>query len=161
MRRQRSRGSSFDVPRRHRYLQDQLVFRVSLFISNFPGHPLNVLASDGADGSFVLFGEIETAFPANGGTDEIVALERRFISRHPGISTADFIQFAGAVGLSNCPGAPRLGDILYASFVRLTLILRVEFLMGRKDGTRPAPDGTVPLPFDDIGKVLKLSMSRG
>ncbi|VDB94209.1 unnamed protein product [Peniophora sp. CBMAI 1063] len=92
---------------------------------------------DGADGSFVLFGDIETQFPANGGTDEIVALEKRFIAKHPGISTADFIQFAGAVGITNCPGAPKL-----------------EFLLGRKDGTRPAPDGTVPLPFDDIGKIL-------
>ena len=73
----------------------------------------------------------------NGGTDEIVALERRFIANHPGaIGVADFIQFAGAVGISNCPGAPRL-----------------QFLKGRKDATRPAPDGTVPLPFDDIGKV--------
>ncbi|VDB85017.1 unnamed protein product [Peniophora sp. CBMAI 1063] len=92
---------------------------------------------DGADGSFVLFGDIETQFPANGGTDEIVALEKRFIAAHPGISTADFIQFAGAVGITNCPGAPKL-----------------EFLLGRKDGTRPAPDGTVPLPFDPITKIL-------
>ena len=111
--------------------------------------------SGGADGSFVIFGDIETAFPAvslisvsticfsdsltsqNGGTDEIVALEKKFIARHPGISVADFIQLAGAVGITNCPGAPRL-----------------EFLKGRKDGTRPAPDGTVPLPFDSIDKIL-------
>ena len=111
----------------------------------------------------MLFADIETNFPANLGIDDSVDAESPFLAsgQFPGLTAGDLIQFAGAVGLSNCPGAPRLGDILYASFVRLTLILRVEFLMGRKDGTRPAPDGTVPLPFDDIGKVLKLSMSRG
>lgn len=40
------------------------------------------------------------------------------------------IQFAGALGASNCPGAPQL-----SAFV------------GRKDATRPAPDGLVPEPF--------------
>ncbi|KZV72551.1 class II peroxidase [Peniophora sp. CONT] len=97
----------------------------------------NASFGGGADGSFVLFGDVETTFPANGGTDEIVALEKQFIARHPGISTADFIQFAGAVAITNCPGAPRL-----------------QFLLGRKDGTAPAPDGTVPLPFDSIDKIL-------
>ncbi|VDC04945.1 unnamed protein product [Peniophora sp. CBMAI 1063] len=97
----------------------------------------NASFGGGADGSFVLFGDIETTFPANGGTDEIVALEKQFIARHPGISVADFIQLAGAVGITNCPGAPRL-----------------QFLKGRKDGTKPAPDGTVPLPFDSVDKIL-------
>lgn len=46
------------------------------------------------------------------------------------------MQLAGAVGITNCPGAPRL-----------------QFLKGRKDGTKPAPDGTVPLPFDSVDKV--------
>lgn len=83
---------------------------------------------------------METQFPANGGTDEIVAMEKQFMARHPGtISVADFIQFAGAVGITNCPGAPQLG-----------------FLLGRKDGTAPAPDGTVPLPFDSIDKVTPM-----
>ncbi len=40
------------------------------------------------------------------------------------------IQFAGAVGLAQCPGAPQL-----------------EFLLGRKDATQPANDGLVPEPF--------------
>lgn len=40
------------------------------------------------------------------------------------------IQFASAVGVSNCPGAPRL-----------------EFLLGRPKATRPAQDLTVPEPF--------------
>ena len=46
-------------------------------------------------------------------TLEIVALEKRFIANAKGtISTADFIQFAGAVGITNCPGAPRLDFFL-------------------------------------------------
>ena len=60
-------------------------------------------------------------FPANGGTDEIVALEKQFIARHPGISVADFIQLAGAVAITNCPGAPRLqvmidSNMIYACY---------------------------------------------
>ena len=42
------------------------------------------------------------------------------------------IQFAGALALTQCPGAPR-----------------VDFLLGRKDATRPAPDGLVPEPFGE------------
>lgn len=28
--------------------------------------------------------------------------------------------------------------------------------MGRKDGTAPAPDGTVPLPFDSVDTVRRV-----
>lgn len=45
--------------------------------------------------------------------------------------------FAGALGTSNCPGAPRL-----------------DFFLGRKDATRPAPDGLVPEPFDTLEDVF-------
>ena len=93
--------------------------------------------STGADGSFVIFSDIETNFHANLGTDEIVGEQKPFIAAHPEISVADFIQFAGAVGVSNCPGAPRL-----------------QFLLGRKDATHPAADLTVPEPFDSVSKIL-------
>lgn len=83
----------------------------------------------GADGSIAIFSHIETAFHPNIGLDEIVEKQRPFIERH-NLGVADFIQFAGALGASNCPGAPQL-----SAFV------------GRKDATRPAPDGLVPEPF--------------
>ncbi|KAJ3010729.1 hypothetical protein NUW54_g2390 [Trametes sanguinea] len=82
----------------------------------------------GADGSIAIFADIETNFHPNIGLDEIVELQKPFIARH-NLSVADFIQFAGAIGASNCAGAPQL-----AAFV------------GRKDATQPAPDGLVPEP---------------
>ena len=45
-------------------------------------------AGGGADGSIVLFSELETNFHANLGTDEIVALQKPIIARH-NISAAD------------------------------------------------------------------------
>ncbi|RPD57401.1 peroxidase MNP1 [Lentinus tigrinus ALCF2SS1-6] len=100
-------------------------------------------AGGGADGSIVLFSETETNFHANLGTDEIVALQKPIIARH-NISTADFIQFAGAVGLAQCPGAPQL-----------------EFMLGRKDATQAAPDGLVPEPFDTVDSILARMLDVG
>ncbi|KAI0740713.1 Mn peroxidase MNP5 [Earliella scabrosa] len=97
----------------------------------------------GADGSIHTFANIETAFHANGGLDEIVALQKPIRARH-NISAADFIQFAGSLALSTCPGAPR-----------------VDFLLGRKDGTQVAPDGLVPEPFDTIDKILARFLDVG
>ena len=42
----------------------------------------------GADGSIMIFDDIETAFHANGGLDEIVALQKPIRARH-NISAAD------------------------------------------------------------------------
>ena len=50
----------------------------------------------------------------------------------------DSIQLAGAVGVSNCPGAPRL-----------------QFLLGRPEATQPAPDLLVPEPFDTVDSILE------
>nr|BAA33449.1 manganese peroxidase [Pleurotus ostreatus] len=90
----------------------------------------------GADGSIVTFDEIETAFHANGGIDDIVDAQKPFIARH-NISAGDFIQFAGAVGVSNCPGAPRL-----------------NFLLGRPPATAASPNGLIPEPFDTVTDIL-------
>ena len=99
---------------------------------------LNLLTtSNGADGSIVIFEDIETAFHANAGIDDIINEQKPFLARHPEINTADFIQFAGAVGVSNCPGAPQL-----------------QFLLGRVDATAPAVDKTIPEPFDTVDSIL-------
>ncbi|OSD00433.1 class II peroxidase [Trametes coccinea BRFM310] len=90
----------------------------------------------GADGSIAIFSHIETNFHPNIGLDDIVEKQRPFLQRH-NVGVADFIQFAGALGASNCPGAPQL-----AAFV------------GRKDATRPAPDGLVPEPFHTPDQIF-------
>ncbi|KAF4567729.1 Versatile peroxidase vpl1 [Pleurotus pulmonarius] len=90
----------------------------------------------GADGSLITFSDIETPFHANLGIDEIVEAQKPFVAKH-NISAGDFIQFAGAVGVSNCPGAPRL-----------------QFFLGRPDAVAPAPDLTVPEPFDTVDSIL-------
>ncbi|KAK7688317.1 Manganese peroxidase 3 [Cerrena zonata] len=82
------------------------------------------------------FSQIETNFHANDGVDEIVEEQRPFALKH-GVSFGDFIQFAGAVGVSNCAGGPRL-----------------QFLAGRSNISRPAPDLTVPEPSDATNKIF-------
>nr|AQT03613.1 manganese peroxidase 2 [Irpex lacteus] len=90
----------------------------------------------GADGSIIVFDDIETNFHANNGVDEIIDEQKPFIARH-NITPGDFIQFAGAVGVSNCPGAPRL-----------------DFFLGRPNPVAAAPDKTVPEPFDTVDSIL-------
>nr|AFK91531.1 manganese peroxidase 3 [Cerrena unicolor]AFK91532.1 manganese peroxidase 3 [Cerrena unicolor] len=97
----------------------------------------------GADGSIITFDTIETPFHANGGIDEIVDAQKPFVAKH-NISAGDFIQFAGAIGVSNCPGAPRL-----------------EFRLGRPDAKQPSPDLLVPEPFDDVTKILNRFADAG
>ncbi|KAJ6498502.1 Mn peroxidase MNP3 [Mycena vitilis] len=88
-------------------------------------------------GSILTFGETETNFPANLGTDDIVDALTPILARH-NISSGDLIQFAGALGVSNCPGAPQL-----------------QFLLGRPDPVAPSPIGLVPDPFDSITDILE------
>ncbi|KAH8102149.1 lignin peroxidase VLG1 precursor white-rot fungus [Cristinia sonorae] len=97
----------------------------------------------GADGSIMLFSDVETTYHPNIGLDEVVAIQKPFVERHD-ISAADFIQFAGAVAVSNCPGAPRL-----------------PFFLGRTDATGPAPDGLVPEPFHTSNQILSRFADAG
>ena len=85
----------------------------------------------------ILFADIETNFAANAGIDDSVDALSPFLTRHL-VTAGDLIQFAGAVAVSNCPGAPRL-----------------EFLAGRPNATFPAEDGTVPLPQSDVTTILE------
>ncbi|KAI0275203.1 manganese peroxidase 3 [Gloeopeniophorella convolvens] len=100
-------------------------------------------AGGGADGSIIIFNDTEVNFHANLGIDEIVNEQAPFIARH-NITPGDFIQFAGAVGVSNCPGAPRL-----------------QFLLGRPAATGPAFDGSVPEPFDTVDSILSRFADAG
>ncbi|KAJ7352195.1 heme peroxidase [Mycena albidolilacea] len=90
----------------------------------------------GADGSIMAHSDVETLFPANNGIDDIVDAQRPFAIAHK-VSFGDFIQFAGAVGVSNCAGAPRL-----------------EFLAGRLNFSIASPPGLVPDPFDPVDKIV-------
>ncbi|KAJ3535733.1 hypothetical protein NMY22_g6354 [Coprinellus aureogranulatus] len=90
----------------------------------------------GADGSIIEHADVEFEFRANRGLREIVEKERRIALAH-NVSFADMIQFAGAAGITNCPGAPRL-----------------EFLAGRPFTSRPSPPGLVPNPADNVDIIL-------
>ncbi|KAH9848069.1 versatile peroxidase VPS1 [Lenzites betulinus] len=90
----------------------------------------------GADGSIMAFAQIETNFKASVGMDEIVEEQRPFALKHR-VSFGDFIQFAGAVAVSNCAGGPRL-----------------QFLAGRSNISRVSPPDLVPLPEDPVNKIF-------
>ena len=60
------------------------------------------------------------------------------------VTAGDLIQFAGAVAVSNCPGAPKL-----------------EFFAGRPNATIPAQAGTVPLPQDSVDVILARMADAG
>ncbi|TDL26243.1 manganese peroxidase [Rickenella mellea] len=97
----------------------------------------------GADGSIIMFDDPELGYAANNGIDEIADDLRPVADAH-GKSYGDIIQFAGAVGVANCAGAPRL-----------------KFLAGRPNATAPAPDGTVPDPFQTVPVILARMKDAG
>ncbi|GJE90619.1 manganese peroxidase isoform 3 [Phanerochaete sordida] len=112
----------------------RLTFHDAIAISRSQGPK----AGGGADGSMLLFPTVEPNFAANNGIDDSVNNLIPFMQKHNTISAGDLVQFAGAVALTNCPGAPRL-----------------EFLAGRPNKTIAAVDGLIPEPQDDVTKILK------
>ncbi|KAI0634217.1 manganese-repressed peroxidase [Trametes polyzona] len=103
----------------------------------------STLGGGGADGSIMAHSDIELAYGENIGVDEIVELQRPIALRH-NVSFGDFIQFAGAVGVSNCLGGPRL-----------------QFLAGRSNSSEASPDGLVPGPGDSVDTILARMSDAG
>lgn len=94
------------------------------------------ISGTGADGSVILFPDVEPNFHANLGINDAVAFLTPFFDNH-NVTAGDLVQFAAAVGLTQCPGAPGL-----------------EFMAGRPNAKQPAPDGLVPEPQDTIDEIL-------
>ncbi|KAJ7105855.1 manganese peroxidase [Mycena epipterygia] len=117
----------------------RLTFHDAIAISQ----KLGPSAGGGADGSMLLFPTIEPNYVANAGIDDSVNNLLPFLARHS-VSAGDLIQFAGAVALSNCPGAPQL-----------------EFLAGRPNATAPAIDGLIPEPQDNVDSILERFADAG
>ncbi|KAL5523458.1 hypothetical protein ACEPAG_7631 [Sanghuangporus baumii] len=101
------------------------------------------LTGGGADGSIIIFKDIELPFPANAGIDDPVGDVSPFLTRHL-VTAGDLIQFSGALGITNCPGAPQL-----------------QFLAGRPNATFPASDNTVPLPQANATSILERMADGG
>ncbi|PSR99454.1 hypothetical protein PHLCEN_2v4133 [Hermanssonia centrifuga] len=118
----------------------RLTFHDAIAISQSQGPKVG----GGADGSMLLFPTVEPNFSANNGIDDSVNNLIPFMQKHNTISAADIVQFAGAVAVSNCPGAPRL-----------------EFLAGRPNHTIAAADGLIPEPQDSVTKILERFKDAG
>lgn len=97
---------------------------------------LTVHRGTGADGSPILFPDIEPNFHANLGISDAVDFLTPFFNSH-NVTAGDLIQFATAVGLTQCQGAPAL-----------------EFLAGRPNAQQVPPDGLVPEPQDSVDMIL-------
>jgi cytochrome c peroxidase len=109
----------------------RLVFHDAIGIA--PG-----VGGGGADGSIAVFNATELTFPANAGLDDVLDDLGPFLLKYSSqLSAGDFIQFAGALGLANCAGAPQ-----------------VKFLLGRPPPKAASPPNLVPEPFDSVTSIL-------
>ncbi|KAI0263989.1 heme peroxidase [Gloeopeniophorella convolvens] len=97
----------------------------------------------GADGSILKYADIELAYPENQPVQGIAHALIPFADKH-GVGYGDLIQFAAAVALSNCPGAPRL-----------------RFLAGRMEAKAPAPPHLVPSPASPASTILERVQDAG
>ena len=94
----------------------------------------------GADGSILTFQDTELAYTDNAGIQDAVDLITPYLTTYSNVTAGDLLQFAAAVGISNCPGAPT-----------------VSFYAGRPAATAAAPDGTVP---QQTGKSILIQVLR-
>lgn len=103
--------------------------------------PFHDCINNGCDGSLVLADECGRA--ENAGLSDICGKLKNWATKYE-VSTADMIQFAGAIAISSCPLGPR-----------------VRALVGRKDGTEAAPVGSVPSSKDSVDKILGAFAAKG
>jgi cytochrome c peroxidase len=104
-----------------------------------------VAGGGGADGSILTFNATELAFPANDGLDDVLDDVGPFFEKFKDVlSPGDFVQFAGALSLAACPGAPQ-----------------VKFLLGRPQPKAASPPNLVPEPFDPVTKILTRMNAAG
>jgi len=90
----------------------------------------------GADGSMIIFPNVEPNFVPNQGIAAPVGDLTPFFHSH-NVTAGDLIQFAAAVAITQCPGAPRL-----------------SFLSGRPNAKAPAPDGLIPEPTQNVATIV-------
>jgi len=99
----------------------------------------------GADGSILTFNATELTFPANDGLDDVLDDVGPFFEKFKHqLSPGDFVQFAGALSLASCPGAPQ-----------------AKFAFGRPQPKAASPPNLVPEPFDSVTKILARFASVG
>lgn len=104
-----------------------------------------VAGGGGADGSIAVFNATELTFPANDGLDDVLDTVGPFLLKYANVlSAGDFIQFAGALSLVNCAGAPR-----------------VKFSLGRPPPKAASPPNLVPEPFDPVTSILARMNAAG
>lgn len=79
---------------------------------------------------------IKCSTAANNGIDDAIDNLKPLLSMFD-VTAGDLVQFAGAVAVSNCPGAPQL-----------------QFMAGRPNATRAATPGFVPKPEDPVDMIF-------
>ncbi|KAJ3759576.1 manganese peroxidase [Lentinula raphanica] len=115
------------------------VLRLSFHDAIAISQSLGPSAGGGADGSMLIFPDVEPNFAANLGISDSVNDLAPFLAsgKFPTITAGDMIQFGAAVAVGLCPGAPQL-----------------EFRAGRPNATAPAIDGLIPEPQNTVDEIL-------
>ncbi|KAJ3873747.1 manganese peroxidase [Lentinula edodes] len=115
------------------------VLRLSFHDAIAISQSLGPSAGGGADGSMLIFPDVEPNFAANLGISDSVNDLAPFLAsgKFPTITAGDMIQFGATVAVGLCPGAPQL-----------------EFRAGRPNATAPAVDGLIPEPQNSVDQIL-------
>lgn len=103
------------------------------------------IGGGGSDGSIAVFNATELQFPGNLGVENDLGDVAPFLFKYADVlSPGDFIQLAGAVSLSLCPGAPRVG-----------------FALGRPQPVAASPPNLIPQPQDSVDSILARMSDAG